>query len=138
MRMRSLVVLGLASAMLGCGSGQAIPVKVEELAKELSKAHEEGTLLAFDMRYKGKVLRITGKMGKSGRVADTMMATGRGDYYAVFDIDGSPRCEFAKPDALVNVKKGDNITIEGRLYSTEGLLGFPALRLEDCRVVNEL
>ena len=96
---------GAGDSTRGENHQAAISVNVEDWAKELDKAYAEGKILAFDAKYKGKLIRVFGKLDKTGRVADTMMPFGHGDYFAVFAVNGGPRCEFAKTDELVSLKK---------------------------------
>jgi hypothetical protein len=76
-------------------------------------------------KYQGKMVRLTGKLeyvGSNNQNKCFLSFIGKGD---------SPRCFFDSASAVANIKKGDTITVQGRLYADGGRVD-----LSNCRLVS--
>jgi len=117
--------------------------------KEYFKANEENKKDAFDAKYKDKLIRVTGIVAYRGK--DKFLRK-HGDYCVVFPtrthrfaggigpgglkadsttMFSGITCLFQEEEDTADVKEGDNVTIQGRLFNT----GYSSLDLEDCRIV---
>jgi hypothetical protein len=80
-------------------------------------------------KYQGKVVRLRGKLKQvTGNI--------QGQTFMYFESDPlqiSPRCFFSNPAVLQNLRPGDPVTLEGRLYVNGGLVDLMECKLVDGR-----
>lgn len=102
-----------------------VTVKAGAILKEF-----EANELAADEKYKGKVLKVSGKVAKVDTDfldEDTyILQVGTGSDFEVFTVN----CNGAPKDQLASLKPGDPVTVIGA-FDDGGDLG---IELDDCRV----
>jgi len=80
---------------------------------------------AVDFKYKDKIVRVTGEVYWVSHDQDN-------NYYMTFRTKGgSVKCYFNDPNELINLKRGQRITVEGRFKEFRVI----EVIIKDCRIV---